>query len=149
MNCLEQAVDVFGPGHVLCNFVAGVETAAPGVFRTPEDAAESTLEGMRWCYEHGIYPKYTVWIVPGGAAWGQHAPAPLEYYARFLPGRQALFADYPVPVPQIDCARCLTESCEADLARLNPALFARGAAALHPWETLHPAASRSEIARAD
>jgi hypothetical protein len=81
MECLKQAVDVFGPGRVLCNFVAGVETAALGVFSTPEDAAESTLEGMRWCYENGVYPKYTIWIVPGGAVWGQHTPAPLEYYA--------------------------------------------------------------------
>jgi hypothetical protein len=146
MDCLKQAVDVFGPGRVLCNFVAGVETAAPGVFRTPEDAAESTLEGMRWCYENGIYPKYTVWIVPGGAAWGQHPPAPLEYYARFLPERQALFSDYALAVPQIDCVRCLTESCEADLARLDPSRFARGAAGTHPWETLHPAAARSSAA---
>ena len=32
MNCLTEAVDVFGPGRVLCNFVAGVETAVPGVY---------------------------------------------------------------------------------------------------------------------
>jgi hypothetical protein len=129
-------VDVFGPGRVACNFVAGVETAA-GVFRTPEDAAESTLEGMRWCYENGIYPRYTVWIVPGASQWGDRDPAPLEYYARLLPGRQALYADYSLPVPQTDCARCLTESCEADLARLDPARFAQGAAGKHPWQTLH------------
>jgi hypothetical protein len=136
MDRLKAAVDVFGPGRVACNFVAGVETAA-GVFRTPEDAAESTLEGMRWCYENGIYPRYTVWIVPGASQWGDRDPAPLEYYARLLPGRQALYADYSLPVPQTDCARCLTESCEADLARLDPARFAQGAAGKHPWQTLH------------
>src|SRR5438046_7652678 len=98
---------------------------------------------MRWCYDNGIYPKYTVWIVPGGAIYGQNEPAPLEYYARLLPGRQAMFADYAMPVPQIDCVRCLTESCEADLARHDPARFARGAAGTHPWESLHPVAAHA------
>ena len=48
MDRLKAAVDVFGPGRVMCNFVAGVETAS-GVYRSAEDAADSTLEGMRWC----------------------------------------------------------------------------------------------------
>ena len=139
MRCLKEAVDVFGPGRVLCNFVAGVETASDA-FRSPEEAAESTLEGMRWCYENGIYPKYTIWIVPGGSILGQHEPAPLEYYARLLPGRQDLFAEYTLPVPSIDCIRCLTESCEADLAMLDPARFARGSAGAHGWTSHHPAA---------
>jgi hypothetical protein len=137
MDRLKAAVDVFGPGKVMCNFVAGVETAA-GVYRSPEEAAASTLEGMRWCYENGIYPKYTVWIVPGASLWGDREPAPLEYYARLLPGRQALFGDYDLPVPATDCERCLTESCEADLARIDPVRFAKGAAGRHHWATAHP-----------
>jgi hypothetical protein len=137
MDRLKEAVDVFGPGNVQCNFVAGVELAS-GVYSSPEEAADATLEGMRWCYEHGIYPKYTVWIVPGASRWGDREPAPLEYYARLLPGRQALFAEYDLPVPGTDCERCLTESCEADLARLDPSRFATGAAGRHPWKTAHP-----------
>ena len=137
MDRLKEAVDVFGPGKVQCNFVAGVEVAS-GVYSSPEEAADATLEGMRWCYEHGIYPKYTVWIVPGASRWGDREPAPLEYYARLLPGRQALFAQYALPVPGTDCERCLTESCEADLARLDPSRFAIGAAGRHPWKTAHP-----------
>ena len=137
MDRLKDAVDVFGPGKVACNFVAGVEASA-GVYGSPEEAADSTLEGMRWCYDNGIYPKYTVWIVPGASRWGTREPAPLEYYARFLAGRQALFAEYDMPVPATDCERCLTESCEADLVRLDPARFALGAAGVHPWKTAHP-----------
>ncbi len=140
MNCLRDAVDVFGPGRVLCNFVAGVETAAPGVFRSAEAAADSTLEGMRWCYENGIYPRYTIWIVPGGAIYASQPPAPLDYYARLLPGRQALYEEYSMPIPKIDCACCLTESCEADLAGLDPARFARGDAATYGWQTAHTTA---------
>ena len=128
MDCLKAAVDEFGPGKVMCNFVAGVETAVPGAYASPEAAAEKTLEGVRWCYENGIYPKYSTWIVSGGARYNDRPAAPLEYYAKFLPGRQRMFAEFDMPVPAIDCPRCLTESMEADLARLDPARYALGAA---------------------
>ena len=76
MRCLTDAVEVFGEGRVMCNFVTGVETAVPGLYASPEAAAESTLEGMRWCCEHGVYPKYAVWITGGGGgAGGQRARA--------------------------------------------------------------------------
>lgn len=130
MACLKEAVDVFGPGKVMCNFVAGVETAVPGTFDSPQAAAESTLEGVEWCYQNGIYPKYSTWIVSGGAMFNDRPPAPLEYYATFLPGRQRLFAKYDLPVPATDCPRCLTESMEADLARLDPERYALGPAAV-------------------
>jgi hypothetical protein len=136
MSCLDTAVDVFGPGRVLCNFVAGVETAVPGAYASPEAAADATLEGMRWCYEHGVYPKYAVWIVSGGARFADREPAPLEYYARLVTGRQALFEEFEMPVPHTDCVGCLTQSVEADMALLDPARYARGAAA-YPWRTAH------------
>jgi hypothetical protein len=141
MECLEEAVDVFGPGRVLCNFVAGVETAVAGAFNSPEAAAESTVRGFRWCYEHGIYPKYAVWIGGGGARFGDRAPAPLAYYARLLTERQRMFSEYALPVPATDCGQCLTQSCEADLALLDPARFGRGAAAPEAWHRHAPAAT--------
>ena len=140
MECLEQAADVFGPGRVLCNFVAGIETAVSGAFDSPRAAAESTLEGFRWCCERGIYPKYAVWIGGGGARFGDRPPAPLEYYAHLLTGRQRMFEEYAVPVPETDCQRCLTQSCEADLALLDPGRYGLGAAAPAAW-TRHPAAA--------
>lgn len=140
MACLEAAVDVFGPGRVLCNFVAGVETITPDRYDTPEQAADDTLDGMRWCCERGIYPKYAVWIPSAGAAYGRRQPPPLDYYVRVAVGRQQLFAEYPMAVPEIDCGRCLTQSCEADLARLDPGRFAVGPAAID-WLARHPLAS--------
>ena len=50
--------EIFGKGRVLCNFVAGVETAVPNVFKTADQAVESTLHGMRWCYTHGITEEF-------------------------------------------------------------------------------------------
>lgn len=140
MECLQEAVNVFGPGKVLCNFVAGVETAVPGVFPTPLAAAESTVEGFRWCYEHGIYPKYAVWISGGGARFGDRPPAPMAYYAHLIAARQRMFTEYPLAVPDTDCQRCLTQSCEADLALLAPARYAGGPAALTAWHR-HAAAA--------
>ena len=102
---------------------AGTWSASQG-FASPQAAAESTLEGVEWCYQNGIYPKYSTWIVSGGAMFNDRPPAPLEYYATFLPGRQRLFAKYDLPVPATDCPRCLTESMEADLARLDPERYA-------------------------
>jgi hypothetical protein len=140
MECLQEAVDVFGPGRVLCNFVAGVETAVPDLFRSDAEAAESTLEGMRWCDEHGIYPKYAAWIVSGGARYGDRTGPSLDYLGRVMTGRQALYAESSVPVPATDCQRCLTQSFEADLAVLDPVRYARGQAAARAWRTCHPRA---------
>jgi hypothetical protein len=140
MQCLTEAVDVFGPGRVLCNFVAGVETAVPGLYTSPRAAADATLEGMRWCCDHGIYPKWAVWIVAGGAVYSQREPAPLEYYAHLMKGRQQLYAEYDLPVPTTDCRHCLTQSCEADLAVLDPARYGIGAAGRADWDHRHPVA---------
>jgi len=141
MECLQEAVDVFGPGRVLCNFVAGVETAVPDLYRSDEEAADSTLEGMRWCCEHGIYPKYAAWIVSGGARYGDRQAPSLDYLVRVMKGRQALYAEYAVPVPETDCQRCLTQSFEADLAVVDPARYAHGAAAARAWRACHPRAA--------
>jgi hypothetical protein len=140
MQCLQDAVDVFGPGRVLCNFVAGVETVVAEGFDTPQAAAESTVEGFRWCYEHGIYPKYAVWIGGGGARFADRTPAPLDYYAHLLTARQQMFSEYSLPVPATDCQQCLTQSCEADLAVLDPVRYQLGAVTAGTWHR-HAAAT--------
>lgn len=140
MACLTDAVGVFGEGRVLCNFVAGVETAVPGLYRSPEAAADATLAGMRWCCEHGIYPKWAVWIVSGGAVYADREPAPLEYYAHLMKGRQQLYAEYPMAIPATDCRHCLTQSCEADLAALDPKRYGLGPAGECDWAHRHPVA---------
>ena len=139
MRCLTDAVEVFGSGHVMCNFVAGVETGVPGLYSSPEAAADDTLTGMRWCYENGIYPKYAVWVAPGGAIFSQREPAPLAYYAHLLKGRQELFAEFSMAIPQTDCPHCLTQSCEADLGRLDRR-YSLGPAITSAWSNRHTAA---------
>jgi len=142
MRCLVDAVTVFGPGQVLCNFVAGVETMVPGLYQSAEHAADATLSGMRWCYEHGIYPKYAIWIPSGGAVYADREPAPLEYYVHLIRGRQALYSEYSMSIPETDCRKCLTQSCEADLAHLDPARYGVGSAA-SDWDARHRIARAS------
>ena len=140
MECLTRAVEIFGPGKVMCNFVAGVETAVPGLYQSQIEAADATLEGMRWCCENGIYPKYAAWVVQGGSRFADREPASLEYYAHLMTGRQALFSEFDLAVPKTDCVHCLTQSFEADLAQLDPTRYATGPAGEHAWKHAHPVA---------
>ena len=140
MARLQDAVDVFGKGRVLCNFVAGVEVVAPGRFSSVVEAVESTLDGMRWCCERGVYPKYASWIVTANSKYAERGPAPLEYFVRLMVGRQQLFREYDLRVPATECQRCLTQSFEADLARLDPARYGAGAAGIYQWHKAHPPA---------
>ncbi len=61
-----------------------------------------------------------------------------------MKGRQALFSEYDLPVPETDCVHCLTQSFEADLAHLAPERFALGPAGTHHWEGAHPVAQVAE-----
>lgn len=59
---LEMAVDVFGPGHVACNFVAGFESAPVPGFLSQDESLKSYLEGFDYLTERGVIPSFTVWI---------------------------------------------------------------------------------------
>ncbi|MHC4744646.1 MAG: radical SAM protein [Planctomycetota bacterium] len=59
---LEKAVEIFGAGHVACNFVAGFEAAPFEGFLSQEESLQSYLEGFAWLTERGIAPSFTVWI---------------------------------------------------------------------------------------
>ncbi len=55
---LLMAVDVFGRGYVVSNFVLGGEMVPPFGFKTEDEAAESVLEGFHYLISHGVVPKY-------------------------------------------------------------------------------------------
>ncbi len=57
-----------------------------------------------------------------------------------MKGRQQLFAEFSLPIPETDCAHCLTQSFEADLTRLDPGRYAHGPAAQRRWDQVHPIA---------
>jgi len=81
-----DAAEVFGPRHVIPNFVAGVEMAKPHGFATIDEAIASTTEGLDWFMSRGITPRFTTWCPEPTTPLGQANPdgAPLEYHIRLL-----------------------------------------------------------------
>ena len=81
-----EAAEVFGPTHVIPNFVAGVELARPFGFETVDEAIASTTEGLDYFMSHGITPRFTTWCPEPTTPLGRDNPggAPLEYHVRLL-----------------------------------------------------------------
>src|SRR5881275_1116452 len=81
-----DAADVFGPSHVIPNFVAGVEMAKPFGFETVDEAIASTTEGLDYFMSRGITPRFTTWCPEPTTPLGHDNPdgAPLEYHVRLL-----------------------------------------------------------------
>jgi hypothetical protein len=80
------AAEVFGPRHVIPNFVAGVEMAKPFGFATVDEAIASTTEGLDYFMSRGITPRFTTWCPEPTTPLGRDNPngAPLEYHVRLL-----------------------------------------------------------------
>src|SRR5215468_7482671 len=81
-----EAAEVFGPRHVIPNFVAGVELARPFGFATVDEAIASTVEGLDFFMSRGITPRFTTWCPEPATPLGRDNPegAPLEYHVRLL-----------------------------------------------------------------
>jgi hypothetical protein len=81
-----DAAEVFGPSHVIPNFVAGVEMARPYGYTAVEDAIRSTAEGLEFFMAQGITPRFTTWCPEPMTPLGDANPegAPLEYHLRLL-----------------------------------------------------------------
>jgi hypothetical protein len=81
-----DAAEIFGPSHVIPNFVAGVEMARPFGFESISEAIASTVEGLDYFMSHGVTPRFTTWCPEPTTPLGRANPdgAPLEYHVRLL-----------------------------------------------------------------
>jgi hypothetical protein len=81
-----EAAEVFGPRHVIPNFVAGVEMARPHGFESVDAAIASTVEGLDFFMSRGVTPRFTTWCPEPSTPLGRDNPdgAPLEYHVRLL-----------------------------------------------------------------
>jgi hypothetical protein len=81
-----DAAEIFGPSHVIPNFVAGVEMARPFGFESISEAIASTVEGLDYFMSHGVTPRFTTWCPEPTTPLGRDNPdgAPLEYHVRLL-----------------------------------------------------------------
>jgi hypothetical protein len=81
-----DAAGIFGPRHVIPNFVAGIEMARPYGFESVDAAVASTVEGLDYFMSHGVTPRFTTWCPEPTTPLGRDNPqgAPLEYHVRLL-----------------------------------------------------------------
>jgi len=96
-----DAAEIFGPTHVIPNFVAGIEMSRPYGFKTVDQAMDSTAEGLEFFMSRGILPRFTVWCVePGTALTEQNSePPPLEYFVQLLAIYRETFRKYKLQIP--------------------------------------------------
>ena len=121
VNRTVKMVDIFGRGHVTAGFVPGVECMPePYGFGDDIDAAvNSTLEGYKFLYEHGVIPVGTNLIIEPGSLiykWGFKRP-PLEFYAKFELGRWKLAQQYNLSAKQM-CYKQQPYGVHSDWQRL-------------------------------
>ena len=96
-----DAAEVFGPSHVIPNFVAGVEMAKPFGFASVDDAIASTTEGLDYFMSRGITPRFTTWCPEPATPLGRDNPegAPLEYHIRLLEAYRGALARHGLEPP--------------------------------------------------
>lgn len=96
-----DAAEVFGPRHVIPNFVAGVEMARPFGFDDVDAAIASTTEGLDYFMSHGITPRFTTWCPEPTTPLGRDNPqgAPLEYHVRLLEAYRAALGRHGLSSP--------------------------------------------------
>ncbi len=103
-----DAVDVFGEGNVVPNFVCGVEMAKPYGFETVEEAVKSTTGGIEFLMSHGVMPRFNHWRrEPMSYLQREHdqPPVPLDYYIQIMRNRYEIWKKYSLPMPVHYAAR--------------------------------------------
>lgn len=110
-----EAVDIFGKGKILSNFVTGVEMAQPWGFKDALSAVKSTLGGFDYLMAHGVLPRDCLWWqAPGSALAGQPMP-PLEYFIELGRGFLELRQKHNFPFPFYGwCRGCYCHSAIPD-----------------------------------
>jgi hypothetical protein len=78
---LEDAVDVFGRGHVGSSFVGGFECAPKPGFLTQDEAFESYLTAFEFLLKRDIVPWFTIWTpYPLIGGFKEEDPPETEWY---------------------------------------------------------------------
>jgi hypothetical protein len=90
-------VDIFGVGHVIPGFVAGVEMAQPWGFKTVKEAVRSTTEGLRFFMSHGIVVRPISWCVEALSALGGQTPPPVDYFIQIDQNWYDLLVEFDLP----------------------------------------------------
>lgn len=86
MKRIVDSAEIFGPEHVIPNFVAGVEMAKPYGYTDPAEAVASTTRGLDYFMSKGIIPRFTVWCLEPNTVLSRYNQdvVPLEYHLQLL-----------------------------------------------------------------
>jgi hypothetical protein len=109
-----EAVDVFGRGNILCNFVTGVEMAKPHGFKDVKSALNSTLGGFDFLMKNGVLPRMDTWAIEGNSALAGQLPPPLEFYVRLEQGYFELRHKHNMPHFWSACQTCVHHDASPD-----------------------------------
>jgi len=132
IRLLEDAVDVFGRGHVGSNFVAGFECAPQPGFLSQEEGLKSYAEGFRHLVERGVVPWFTIWNThPLVGGFGVDDPPPAEFHLQLgsiiheLLEKHSVYRDLGFPELGVDpetlglyCFYCYSMQFTRDYPRL-------------------------------
>jgi hypothetical protein len=99
MKRIVDAADVFGPEHVIPNFVGGVEMARPHGYTDIDAAVASTAAGLDYFMSKGIIPRFTTWCPEPTSDLGRQEGPPLEYFIKLLLAWRTTFEHYNLPAP--------------------------------------------------
>ncbi len=129
---LEDAVDVFGRGHVGSAFVGGIECAPRPGYLSQEEALKSYIEGFEFLIKRGIAPWFMIWNAhPLLGGFTVDDPPPTEFYLRLgqetheLMEKYGFYPDLGFPRMGVDpptlglyCYYCYNFSFTRDYPRL-------------------------------
>jgi hypothetical protein len=120
MDRLGKAVDRFGRGRVLCQFVVGVEMVSGG-FTTHAEGLKSVIEGIEWCAQNGVQPRTHIWCNTPGSLYEPRQAPPTEYFLSIAIEHHKIMEKYGMYFPRdarpaysATCHRCGYLSSDAD-----------------------------------
>ncbi len=114
-----KAVDIFGPGNVVPNFVTGIEMAKPYGFERWEDAVKSTLDGFDYLMDYGVLPRMDMWCIEPNSVLAKYnpEPPPIEYYVHLEKGYMELREKHDFMTLQAGISRySYIHNCACDFA---------------------------------
>jgi hypothetical protein len=113
-----DAVDIFGPGNVYTNVVAGCEMAEPHGFKTVDEALTSNFDGCEFLAKRGVAMMSLVFRPAKLSLFRGQKQPPLDYYARLVKGLHDIRAAYGLEVRSDDYKHCGNHP-DSDLCRID------------------------------
>ncbi|MAD60967.1 MAG: hypothetical protein CMH49_05570 [Myxococcales bacterium] len=115
IEALEDAVEVFGEGHVMSAFVGGAELDGEGAFSDPDQALASNLAGAEFLLSKRIQPIYSLHWKMTGKNRGLEPIYTLDHFLKLNQGLAEARQRHQLAInPDFFCRRCAYMQLEPD-----------------------------------